>query len=55
MRGRGISPSIKTMKPNEKERILFMLFVVRSPENSLLCVFGQVNPSPTTDDGIGPV
>ena len=27
MRGRGISPSIKTMKPNEKERILFMLFV----------------------------
>ena len=28
---------------------------VRSPKNSLLCVFGQANPSPTADDGIGPV
>ena len=26
---------------------------VRSPENSLLCVFGQANPSPTADDGMG--
>ena len=26
---------------------------VRSPENSLLCVFGQANPAPTADDGIG--
>ncbi|MEQ2954969.1 hypothetical protein [Phocaeicola massiliensis] len=25
---------------------------VRSPENSLLCVFGQANPAPTADDGI---
>ena len=28
---------------------------VRSPKNSLLCVFGQANPSPTADDGIAPV
>ena len=28
---------------------------VRSPENSLLCVFGQANPAPTADDGIAPV
>ena len=26
---------------------------VRSPENSLLCVFWQANPAPTADDGIG--
>ena len=26
---------------------------VRSPENSLLCVFGQANPAPTADDWIG--
>ena len=26
---------------------------IRSPENSLLCVFGQANPAPTADDGIG--
>ena len=26
---------------------------VRSPENSWLCVFGQANPAPTDDDGIG--
>ena len=26
---------------------------VCSPENSLLCVFGQANPAPTADDGIG--
>ena len=26
---------------------------IRSPENSLLCVFGQANPAPTVDDGIG--
>ena len=26
---------------------------VRSPENSLFCVFGQANPAPTADDGIG--
>ena len=25
---------------------------IRSPENSLLCAFGQANPAPTTDDGI---
>ena len=25
---------------------------IRSPENSLLCVFGQANPAPTADDGI---
>ena len=25
---------------------------VRSPENSLFCVFGQANPAPTADDGI---
>ena len=25
---------------------------VRSPENSLLCVFGQANPAPTVDDWI---
>ena len=25
----------------------------RSPENSLLCVFGQVNPAPAADDWIG--
>ena len=25
---------------------------VRSPENSLLCVFGQANPAPTADDWI---
>jgi len=46
MRGRGISPSIKTMKPNEKERILFMLFVGYD-----ICIFVMS----TTDDGIGPV
>ena len=26
---------------------------VLSPENSLLYVFGQANPAPTADDGIG--
>ena len=26
---------------------------VHSPENSLLCVFGQANPAPTADDGMG--
>jgi len=26
---------------------------VRSPENSLPCVFGQANPAPTADDWIG--
>ena len=26
---------------------------VRSPENSLLCVFGQANPAPTAGDWIG--
>ena len=25
---------------------------VRSPENSLLCVFGQATPAPTVDDWI---
>ena len=25
---------------------------VRSPENSLFCVFGQANSAPTADDGI---
>ena len=25
---------------------------IRSPENCLLCVFGQANPAPTADDGI---
>ena len=26
---------------------------VRSPENSLLCVFGQATPAPTADNRIG--
>ena len=25
---------------------------IRSPENSLLCVFGQANPAPTADNWI---
>ena len=26
---------------------------IRSPENSLLCVFGQANPAPAADDWTG--
>mgnify|MGYP000088502308 FL=1 len=26
---------------------------IRSPENCLLCVFGQANPAPTADNWIG--
>ena len=31
----------------------WIMLSFRSPENSLLCVFGQANPAPTADDGIG--
>ena len=30
----------------------WIMLSFRSPENSLLCVFGQANPAPTTDDWI---
>jgi len=49
----GFSLETKRQRDDKKCCRLVRRGEVRSPENSLLYVFGQANPAPPADDGIG--